>query len=166
MFLQNFGIYVQNYTLLHTSCSPLALRSMQDPGLLQDQFPNVSSPNYFSSASNMLLRLALRSSVNLSLIQHCPPLYSVLCRCLLPVSNFRSFSTNICFMGWGCESHAQPPTWRNRLSLFVWVITFDLYGTGGLTSSYATAIIALRIIWPHKPHHYVKVRIISGVGGL
>ena len=28
MFLQNFGIYVQNYTLLHTSCSPLALRSM------------------------------------------------------------------------------------------------------------------------------------------
>ena len=146
MFLQNFGTYVQNYTLLHTSCSPLAFRSMQDPGLLQDQFPNVSIPSYFSSASNILLRLALQSSVNLSLFQNCPPLHSVLCPCLLPVSNFRSFSTNMCFMGGGCEPQTQPPTWRNRVSLFVWVITFDLYSTGGITSSYATASIALRII--------------------
>ena len=28
-----------------------------------------------------------------------------------------------------------PPTWRARLSLFVWVITLDLSGTGGPTSS-------------------------------
>jgi hypothetical protein len=32
--------------------SPLALLSMQDPGLFQDQFPSVSSLSYFSPASN------------------------------------------------------------------------------------------------------------------
>jgi hypothetical protein len=40
----------------------------------------------------------------------------------------------------------QSPTWRTRVSLFVWVITFDLSGMGGPASSYATAGIALRII--------------------
>jgi len=40
----------------------------------------------------------------------------------------------------------------------------DLSGMGGPTSSYATASITLRITWPHKPHHYVKVGIPS-VGG-
>jgi hypothetical protein len=29
----------------------------------------------------------------------------------------------------------QPPTWRTRVSLFVWVITFDLSSMGGPTSS-------------------------------
>jgi hypothetical protein len=32
---------------------------------------------------------------------------------------------------------------------------------GGPTSSYATAGIVVRIVLPHKPHHYVKVRIPS-----
>jgi hypothetical protein len=40
----------------------------------------------------------------------------------------------------------QPPTWRTRVSLFVWVITFNMSGMGGPASSYATAGIALRII--------------------
>ena len=31
-----------------------------------------------------------------------------------------------------------------------------------LPVAYATASIALRIMWPHKPHHYVKVGIPSG----
>jgi hypothetical protein len=31
-----------------------------------------------------------------------------------------------------------------------------------LPVAYATASIALGIMWPHKPHHYVKVRIPSG----
>ena len=39
-----------------------------------------------------------------------------------------------------------PPTWRTRMSLFVWVITFDLSGLGDPASSYATAGLALRII--------------------
>jgi hypothetical protein len=57
------------------------------------------------------------------------------------------------------------PTWRASVSLFVWVITFNVSGVGGPTSSYATASIALRIIWPHKPHHSVKVCIPRGGGG-
>ena len=66
------------------------------------------------------------------------------------------------FPGWGRYPHAQNPTWRTRVSLFVWVITFDLSGLGDPASSYATAGLALRIIWPHKPHHYVKVETPSG----
>jgi hypothetical protein len=30
------------------------------------------------------------------------------------------------FMGWNCQPHVPPPTWRTRVSLFVWVITCDL----------------------------------------
>jgi hypothetical protein len=67
-----------------------------------------------------------------------------------------SFETNPSFTGRGCQPHFQPPTCRTVLSLFVWVITFDLSGMGAPTSSYAAADIALRILWPRKPRHYVK----------
>jgi hypothetical protein len=76
-----------------------------------------------------------------------------------PVSNFRNFSTNISFTGWDYQPHAQPPTWKTRVSLFVWVITFDMSGTWCHKSSITTARIALRIMWPRKPHHYIKVGI-------
>jgi len=81
--------------------------------------------------------------------------------CFHPVSNFISFLTNISFTGWDCQPHAQPPTWRTRVSLSVWVITFDLSGTWCHKSSITTTRIALRIMWPRKPHHYVKVGIPS-----
>jgi hypothetical protein len=71
------------------------------------------------------------------------------------------FLTMISSMVWGYQPHAQPPTWRTRVPLFVWVITFDLSGKGDPASSYATADIALRIVWPRKPHYYVKERIPS-----
>jgi hypothetical protein len=61
----------------------------------------------------------------------------------------------------GCQPHTQLPTWRIRTSLLVWAVTFDLSGMGGPASSYATASIAFRIIWPHKPHHYFLVEIRS-----
>ena len=61
-------------------------------------------------------------------------------------------------MGWGCYSHAHPPTWRTCVCLCVWVITFDPYGMEGPTSSNAATRIAHRIIWPRKPNQYVKVR--------
>ena len=51
---------------------------------------------------------------------------------------------------------------RTGVSLLVWIITFDLSGKGGPTCSYATAGIALRIIWPLKPSHYFKVETPSG----
>jgi len=49
------------------------------------------------------------------------------------------------FSGVGSYPHAQPPTWRTRVSLFVWVITFDLSGLDDPASSYATSGLALRI---------------------
>jgi len=67
-------------------------------------------------------------------------------------------------MGWGCQPHGQPPTWRTRVSLFVWGITLDLSGMGGPTSSCAIAIIVPRIIRTYKPHHCIKVGI--PLGGL
>jgi hypothetical protein len=50
------------------------------------------------------------------------------------------------FMGWGRNPTPNPPTRRAKVSLFVWIITFDLSGMGDPTSNYATASIALRII--------------------
>jgi hypothetical protein len=57
-------------------------------------------------------------------------------------------------------------TLRSNLNLedqgtFVRIITLDLPGLGDPASSYATAGIALRIIWPSKPHHYFKVEILT-----
>jgi hypothetical protein len=48
---------------------------------------------------------------------------------------------------YGVMSASRPtPTWRTRVPLLVWVISFDLSGKGDPASSYATTIIALRII--------------------
>jgi hypothetical protein len=109
--------------------------------------------------------------------QNFPPLFSILrlrssvpyvdvlqitlgrLRCFHPVSNFRSFSTEHFFMGWGCQPHTQPPTWRTRVSLFVWVITSDLSGMGCSISSYGNASIALRIVWPPLPYPGLKVDV-------
>jgi hypothetical protein len=86
-----------------------------------------------------------------------PRLWSPTIRGLIP-----GFETLIFFTVRGRQPLAQPPTWKTRVSLLVWIIPFDLSGMGGTTSSYATAGIALRVIWPHKPHHYVKVKTPSG----
>jgi hypothetical protein len=59
------------------------------------------------------------------------------------------------FMRWGCQFHAQLPTWRTRVSLFIWVISLDLSGMGDPASSYATAGIVPRILWPCKPQHII-----------
>jgi hypothetical protein len=57
------------------------------------------------------------------------------------------FLTILLFYGDGVVSPMpQPPTWRTRVSLLVWVIIFDLSGMGGPASNYDTAGIALRII--------------------
>jgi hypothetical protein len=76
--------------------------------------------------------------VKLSLLQNCSSLSIRF--------QFKSFSTNIFFTGWGYQPHAQIPTWRTSGSLFVWVITFDLSGIGDSNSSYATASTALRTL--------------------
>jgi hypothetical protein len=57
-------------------------------------------------------------------------------------------------------SRANPQPLWHRYPFFICVTTFDLSGKGDPISSYATARIALRIIWPHKPHHQVNVWIL------
>jgi hypothetical protein len=79
-----------------------------------------------------------------------------------PVSNFRNFSTEHIFHGVGVFPHVQPRTWRARVSLFVWVITFDVSGVEGLISRYASASVALGIIRPLQPCCFVTARIYSG----
>jgi hypothetical protein len=53
--------------------------------------------------------------------------------------------------------------WNNHISPehldvfhFVWHLPFDLFGLRDPTSSYATAVIALRVIGARKPHHHDK----------
>jgi hypothetical protein len=74
----------------------------------------------------------------------------------------RSFSAEFFLYGVGCQNHAHPLSWRTRVSLFVWVITFDLSGMGGAARSYTSTSVALRVIWPHKSHHCAKVGIPLG----
>ena len=66
------------------------------------------------------------------------------------------FNINV-FTRW-VQPQAQHPTWRIRAFLIVLVITFGLPGMRVATIRYATAGIALRILWLRKPHHYDKVR--------
>ena len=74
-----------------------------------------------------------------------------LCLSVLPEVSPKFFQHEL-FMEWGWQPQAKPPTWRTRLSHFIWVITFDLSSMGGPTRSYATTSIALRILWPCKPY--------------
>jgi hypothetical protein len=70
----------------------------------------------------LLLVEALQSSVDLNLF-------------------IRSFSTkHFLWAGVGLSALCQTPNHRARVSLFVWVITFDMSGMGCSTNSYATAI--------------------------
>jgi hypothetical protein len=55
----------------------------------------------------------------------------------------------------------QPPTWRTRVSLFIWLLPFNLSAVGGPTSSYATAGIGVRVSGALQPHHHNNVRITS-----
>jgi hypothetical protein len=54
------------------------------------------------------------------------------------------FLNNLIFTVWG-QPHAQPLTWRTRVSLFIWLLPLGLPGLGGPTSSYSTTAIALRV---------------------
>jgi hypothetical protein len=66
-------------------------------------------------------------------------------------------SEQLLFTVWGYYSHAQPPTWRTRVSPFVWLLPLDLSFMGDSSSSYATAGIGLRVSGALKPHHHDKV---------
>jgi hypothetical protein len=56
------------------------------------------------------------------------------------------------FTGWCRHPHAQPPTWRTRISLSLAPPSKSV-GMGGPTSSYAAADIDLEFTGAHKPPH-------------
>jgi hypothetical protein len=85
-----------------------------------------------------------------------------------PVSITEFFATFLCFTGQGCQPCAQPPTWRARVSLFVWVITLDQSGMGGMqyfklvNSNFVQTVIQwfiisrFRRVDTHTPPHLKK----------
>jgi hypothetical protein len=94
-----------------------------------------------------LFLLALQFVVDLSLFQNCRSIR-------FPI--LEASQQNI-FHGVGFNPHAQPRTWRARVSLFVWVITLDLFGLEGLTISYVNASVAVGIIGPRQPYCFFEV---------
>jgi hypothetical protein len=83
---------------------------------------------------------------------------------LYTIRNYSLETSQHCKFFQGAVAGRTPNHLPRRTGVFVlvWAITFDLSGMGGSTSSYATAGIALRIIWPLKPSHYFKVETPSG----
>ena len=113
-----------------------ALQPWVSFGLLNNQSPLLSifhllhpllNLHYFQVSCNMVLTLLPLSN----------PLSKLLSSTSLsqPSEADCWVSEQIIFTVWSCQPHAQPPTWRTRLSLFVWVITLDLSDMGGPTSS-------------------------------
>ena len=80
--------------------------------------------------------------------------HNIFCNLLLPLTVhpwlefdlLRIFVTVMFFTSWGRQPHVKPPSWRTRVSLLVWVITCDLSGMGGPTSSCVIASIPLGVI--------------------
>jgi hypothetical protein len=50
-------------------------------------------------------------------------------------SPYPGFRDNLIFTRWGCQPHAQPQTWRARVSPFLRHLTRNLSGMGVLTAS-------------------------------
>jgi hypothetical protein len=75
---------------------------------------------------------------------------------LLPLPRLQlRFQNKSKFYRVGLLATRPTPILEGQCIPFVWVITFDLPVMGAPASSYATAGIALRILWPRKPRHYV-----------
>jgi hypothetical protein len=65
--------------------------------------------------------------------------------------------------GGGGRLVANPPVPNQKgQGISLWVIPLDLSGVGGHASVSDNTSIALGIIWPHKPHHYIKVEVPLG----
>jgi hypothetical protein len=88
--------------------------------------------------------------VSFGLLNNLPPFFSPPEVDYLVSEQFSFYSVRLL-------AHAQPPTWRTRVTLFIWLLSLDLSGMGDPISSYATADIALRVSGALKPHHHDKV---------
>jgi hypothetical protein len=61
------------------------------------------------------------------------------------------------FYGVRLSAPGPTPNLEDRISLFVWFLPLNLSGMFDSTSSYATAVIALRVTGALIPHHHNKV---------
>jgi hypothetical protein len=101
---------------------------------------------YESSSSSSSSSLARQPFVSPGLLQNHSPFF--------PIVGPSAYGVRL------SASHPTP-TWRTRVSLFFWLLPFDLSGLGGPTSSYDTAGIAFRVSGALKPYHHDKVGIAS-----
>jgi hypothetical protein len=99
----------------------------------------------------------------------CSPLVPILWlsypfTCSVRLQVVKSFSEINAFYGAGLSTLRPTPNVEDQgipfcLDHYLWPALHERP-----TSSCATAGIVLRIVWPRKPHHYVKVGIPAGVG--
>jgi hypothetical protein len=71
------------------------------------------------------------------------PLQSLVDLSIFPVLEASQYDS---LMGVGLSSLRRTPKLEDQIPLLIWVITLRLSGMGGLSSSYATASIAFRVI--------------------
>jgi len=133
--------------------------SIQTPALTYSIQKSVVSPSHSSSTLSHVSSVATGKKHDRKLFQFTPwrptgraGMYTFLVvlwhyRLLWTLaSSFRSFLTNMFLMDFDGENH--------RISFCLGHHLWPIWH-----GSYAAACIALRIIWPRKPHHYAKVRI-------
>jgi hypothetical protein len=128
----------------------------------QLQLTNISIKNIL-----LLLPLALQPTVDFGLsnkILPCFPICHQLSPSSLNPSSFFLCSTfvTVSFYCVRLLAPRQSPTWRTRASFSSGSSPLTCLAWDALPVAHATASIALGIMWPHKPHHYVKVGIPSG----
>jgi hypothetical protein len=73
---------------------------------------------------------------------------------------FLRISEQFNFYGMRLPASRLPPNLED-LGIPLWLLSLDLSGRGGPSSSYDTAGIALRVSGARKPHHHDKVGIAS-----
>ena len=72
----------------------------------------------------------------------------------------------MCFIGWVVDPKTNPQTGRPEYPFLFGLSPLTSLTWENLPVVYATATIALGVIWSRKPDHYFKVRLSSGgVGG-
>jgi hypothetical protein len=126
-------LYEDTCTFIIISCRIcLKMRNVADKSCTENQNTHCMCNNFFPKIVPFMtfplsFLSALQPWVSLGLLDNQSPLLSVSFRGWL-----LGFGTNY-FYGVGLS--AQPPTWRTRVSLFVWVITLDLSGMRGPSSS-------------------------------
>jgi hypothetical protein len=114
----------------------------------------------------LLLPLALQPTVGFGLSNNVLPFFPI-CHQLSQSIQFFLCSTFVTILfffllGWVVSPTPNPQTGRPGYPFLSGSSPLTCLACEALPLAYATVSIALRIMWPHKPLHYVKVGIPSG----